>query len=248
MEWILDPEEQDFSVNDIRFDGQEPPAESGWKSIKSSPPYINKINETLWFRAPVHWNEQPYDLRLLTVDWYYLDFIEVYACSDSCRRLLESKETGAVRFGNTIPLIYELSPHDGQSFELYIRVSSLAKLALPMSVWQESELQSFEHRHVLLMGVYVGILLVMALYNLVLSYMLRDRNYLIYVLYVFSAILFALSMNGIGRAYLWGENDWLNGRMIPLVSSLMFGLVLGFFFSLLKVSRWKSWQTYLSRG
>jgi signal transduction histidine kinase len=55
----------------------------------------------------------------------------------------------------------------------------------------------------LLLGVFFGLMIVMALYNLLLYFSLRDKAYLLYVGTTTFAILTTVSTNGLGDQYLW---------------------------------------------
>jgi diguanylate cyclase (GGDEF)-like protein len=57
-----------------------------------------------------------------------------------------------------------------------------------------------------LLAGYFGMLLALALYNLLLWFSLRDHNYLTYVLFATSMAVGQLSLNGFGNQFLWP--DW----------------------------------------
>lgn len=54
-----------------------------------------------------------------------------------------------------------------------------------------------------LLGIFFGLMIVMAIYNLLLYFSLRDRAYLLYVGTTVFAILTTVSTNGLGDQYLW---------------------------------------------
>ena len=57
-----------------------------------------------------------------------------------------------------------------------------------------------------LLALYYGMLLALALYNLLLFLSLRDPVYLAYVLFTVSMAIGQISLNGLGNQYLWP--DW----------------------------------------
>lgn len=55
------------------------------------------------------------------------------------------------------------------------------------------------------LGIYYGILIIMALYNLLIYFSVREKVYLYYVFYVFSGILSTLTDDGLGFQYVWSS-------------------------------------------
>jgi diguanylate cyclase (GGDEF)-like protein len=89
---------------------------------------------------------------------------------------------------------------------VWLRVVSEGTLTVPLQLWQaEAFWQDSLAAYALLAG-YFGILLALALYNLLLWFSLRDHNYLTYVLFATSMALGQLSFNGFGNQFLWP--DW----------------------------------------
>lgn len=65
-------------------------------------------------------------------------------------------------------------------------------------------------REYILLGMYYGILLIMAVYNLFIYFSVREKVYLLYVSYVLSCFLVSFSEDGIGFQYLWPEYPYMN--------------------------------------
>jgi len=72
-----------------------------------------------------------------------------------------------------------------------------------------------------ILGLYYGIIFIMALYNLLLFLTVREKVYLHYVFYVFSCALISFSEDGIGFHYVWPNLPWLN-EIVDTYSSLLF--------------------------
>ncbi len=65
----------------------------------------------------------------------------------------------------------------------------------------------------LLLGVFFGLMTVMALYNLLLYFSLKDKAYLLYVGATIFAILTTVSTNGLGDQYLWSNQPGLDRQV-----------------------------------
>lgn len=65
----------------------------------------------------------------------------------------------------------------------------------------------------LILGVFFGLMVVMAVYNLLLYFSLRDRAYLLYVGVVVFNILTTLAINGLGEQYFWPDSPGLDAEI-----------------------------------
>lgn len=65
----------------------------------------------------------------------------------------------------------------------------------------------------LALGVFFGLMIIMAIYNLLLYFSLKDKAYLLYVATTFFSILTAISTNKLGDQFLWpsykGLDSWI---------------------------------------
>ena len=77
---------------------------------------------------------------------------------------------------------------------------------LPMQMIEASKLSKAEATPILIDGIYMGIMLVMGIYNLLLFFFLRDKAYLFYVGYVFSTLVAVISLRGWSYQLLWPES------------------------------------------
>lgn len=68
------------------------------------------------------------------------------------------------------------------------------------------------------LGLYYGIMLIMAIYNLLMFISLREKVYIYYVLYVFCGILTTLADDGIGYQYVWIHFPHINGLIGPHIA------------------------------
>ncbi len=86
---------------------------------------------------------------------------------------------------------------------VWLRVASEGTLTIPLRLWQPDAFWRDSLTSYALLAVYFGMLLALAAYNLLLWISLRDRNYLIYVLFAASMAVGQLSLNGLGNQFLW---------------------------------------------
>ncbi len=97
----------------------------------------------------------------------------------------------------------------------YLRVQSTAVI-LPLKLWQS---ESLNHKILIeysLLGVYIGGLLIIAVFNLFIFTSVREKVYLYYVLYTLGFAITESSLNGTAFQFLWPNQIWLANRMIVL--------------------------------
>lgn len=93
--------------------------------------------------------------------------------------------------------------------EFYLKVKSGEQVQLPLIIGTQKEI--FEELIVkdLVFGLYLGIIIVMAIYNLFIYITVRDRSYLYYVSYIIFVGLTQVVLQGYGFKYLWPNSVWL---------------------------------------
>ncbi len=87
----------------------------------------------------------------------------------------------------------------------YIRATSSYALTLPLVAWQAQAFDTFQQQVLILQALYIGGLLALLLYNLLLFFSLHDRRFLLYSLYAFFFGIGIIASNGYGRLFIWTE-------------------------------------------
>jgi signal transduction histidine kinase len=92
---------------------------------------------------------------------------------------------------------------------VYIRAKSDKQLQLPVFLMSKQESASTALNRSFFIGGYLGIMLVMILYNLFIYFSIRDENYLYYVIFIFFVTLTQLSFTGYSGYYLFNNQIWI---------------------------------------
>ena len=98
---------------------------------------------------------------------------------------------------------------------LYFRFESKGTQQFPIRLITLELLRQSDTAQTLAFGVYYGILLVLSLYNLVLFFIVRDRSYLFYLLYITGYGLIQLNLNGFAYQFLWPESPTWSNISLP---------------------------------
>lgn len=141
-----------------------------------------------------------------------------------------SNEYKIYKVGSALPFSSRSIPMNNYLFELtseqdtiqfktfYVQISSVHPIAIPMRIGTPIAFMQKSHYDDLGYGIYFGIMIVMALYNLFVFFTLRDKTYLYYVLYVlFVAVAYGTD-KGYTNEFLWVNHEYLNYYFPSLIS------------------------------
>ncbi|HEY8356299.1 MAG TPA: 7TM diverse intracellular signaling domain-containing protein, partial [Ramlibacter sp.] len=115
----------------------------------------------------------------------------------------------------------------GAPTTLYLRLASEGTIAAPLRLWRPAALWQSDQGSYALLAMYFGLLSGLLLYNLLLFVSVRDRAYLVYVLFVAGMATAQAALTGLGYQYLWPAQPWWNSVSPPagICVASVFGLL-----------------------
>ncbi|MDD2829331.1 MAG: sensor histidine kinase [Sulfuricurvum sp.] len=103
----------------------------------------------------------------------------------------------------------ELKLGQNENMTLLLRVQTQGSMQVPLTIYSsQGYFEEGEYTN-LIIGIFYGIFVVIFLYNIILYFYTRDDNYIRYLLFLTTFILWQLSFDGIGRTYLWSQSSWM---------------------------------------
>ena len=184
--------------------GIEQVAGMEFNPVRDDVPNFGISSSTFWIRVHLE-NRTTQTQYLLQVAQPILDFIEFYDPTDSGYRIIqvgEDREFGERPYYDPNYLFpFDIRP--GSSKTIYLKVKAKENVQVPMSVGVRQAILEFTKRKDVYSGLYLGIMLVMLLYNCFIFISTRDNSYLYYVLYLLAVILTQSSIQGYSFQYLW---------------------------------------------
>jgi signal transduction histidine kinase len=122
--------------------------------------------------------------------------------------------------------LFDLNLSSEQTCTYYIRFQNSLPLLFPVRVAPLKVYFEDNHPKDLLQGFYLGIMIVMAIFNFFIYWTNRSKEYLYYVLYVFSFACFFAYNKGISHEFIWNRALWFN-RFTPIFisSGVSFGML-----------------------
>jgi two-component system, sensor histidine kinase RetS len=203
----------------IDFDSVRQLDQSQWEPMQDDVINLGMTLDTHWFRLKTHSTEARLLEINLSIEYPAFDDVLVYIVSD--KRPEERFEMGDTKPFNSrpldnrnfvIPLIYD-------SFEqktIYIRGKTLGAFQLPIAMRSNINFHQFEQNFLFIQGMYVGIFLIMTLYNLIIFSIAKEPTYFHYALNIFAYGTFIASSHGFSFQYVWPNYSSVNEWMIPL--------------------------------
>jgi len=193
--------------------------------------------------------DQPYASNIRTGSTYWLRFRLKSKGAITKQFLLESftfrvnfldvfipNEDGTyneLSTGNKLPFAQRSFHHKNFEFMLpnpgskgkvfYLRFKSDMPLSLVLVIRSLKRFTSYALSEYYLLGLFYGIILVIAFYNLFLFFNIREKAYLFYVFYVLSVACYALSQDGTGFQYIWPGYPGFNAFGVKI---FLFSLVI----------------------
>lgn len=189
-----------------------------WQAIDRRSPNFGFTSHAYWFRFQIANPGSVALERYIEMPISFMDHVRLVQQVGG--KTVQEYDTGDEKPFAQRPVVHQnflfpVQVHPGSN-QFYFRVQSSGTVEAPLRIWEPSAFQVANQREKLAQGMVIGTLLVMVLYNLFVYFGTRDRNYLYYICFALSYLLFQYSLTGYTYAYLWPESVWWNSVTIPL--------------------------------
>ncbi len=180
---------------------------------------------TLGLSRSVHWlrtevknsSGEPY--LYLAFAYPGIDELDVYAVNGS--KIRHIAEAGLSRNDRSnIDLLFELDLEEGSSTMIYLRLRGYKHIHAPVTIGTTAAINKGITGRYLAFGTYLGIMVVLFLYNLFVYSSTKDRNYLFYLMSILILTCTQLSLQGHGPFNYIDISGWLTSR-----AALIFNLL-----------------------
>jgi two-component system NtrC family sensor kinase len=106
---------------------------------------------------------------------------------------------------------------------VYLKIQSKDQIQLPILLGTGQSILNQNLIQNLFFGMYVGIIVIMMLYNLFVAFTVRDSNYYYYIVYIFFVGLTQFTFQGLSFKFLWPDSTWManySSILVPFLSGL----------------------------
>lgn len=224
-------------TNDLSF---EEAISKKYVSTGNSVPNLGISKSTFWIKLSIYNNTDVENL-ILKLGAPMIDKIEFFYPN-------HINEYQSIITGENVPFntrkykdpnfLFDLSIPNKALKIYYLKVSSAEDIVLPITIGTKDV--TFEEIKIvdLISGIYIGIMLVMILYNLFIYLSVRDKSYLYYVMYVLIVLLVQTGLQGYFFQYLWPNSPNFSQYSVFLFSSLSGIAAMGFMNVFLEVKHY----------
>lgn len=197
-------------TNTLSFD--EVVKSKDFKQSTEKVPNLGITENTYWIKFTVKNNTESRRI-LLQLQYPIIDEVEFYSPN------IETKQYDKILTGEIYPFknrevnnqnyLFYLDIPQHQVYTYYMKVKSGEQIQLPLLLGAQKPIFEDLIQKDLVFGLYIGIILVMAIYNLFVYFTVRDKSYIYYVSYIVFVGLTQAVLQGYGFKYLWPNSKWL---------------------------------------
>lgn len=171
------------------------------------------VNST---REELHYFLQHNHSFINRVSFYQLEKGEVIDSGEAGRMVPFSRRDIPHRFQ-----IFKLTIEPNTENVIYMRFSGTGAMIIPLKLSTADAFIRDMGIEQTIVALYYGVMIAMFFYNLFLCISLRDKNYLYYIAFLLTMILYQLNADGLGYQYLWSGNEWLSRYFVIFVWNLV---------------------------
>lgn len=214
---VIDPAESHYDVGKFARYLEDPnhlltvqdfltrPGSFHWQIGRATTPNFGFTASAYWLHFSLDNLSDPGEW-LLEIGYPLLDDVTVLFVEN--QTILQQVHTGDALGFASRPLQHRMFviplPKDASTgLDVYIRVVTSGTMEIPVTLNQQNWFWEEEQPILLLHGIYVGLILVMVLYNLFIYIAVREISYLYYVCYAFFVVAFQFSLDGMAYQFLW---------------------------------------------
>ena len=181
---------------------------------------IGKYN--FWLKFKIR-NESTENHLLLDIPYPILnqiDFYEIEANNQIKHYQLGDIFTFDKRKYKQTNFIFDLQIPPQTEKQFYIKIESGEQIIVPIFVGTERNILQSANQTEMVFGLYLGLIMAMALYNLFLYFMVRDTGYIYYVIYIIFIGLTQASLHGYLFKYFWPDSPEFSNHTLIIFSAL----------------------------
>ncbi len=194
-------------------------------------PNIGQTMSAWWIRFSIQNASGEEKDWLLELNHPLIDYVSLFTAQPKGGFIEEQQGRSMPYTGKEIKrrtFVYELRLKPGETRHFYLRAQSGDGIVFPLRLMSQIEFIKAERKEQIVLGVLLGAMIIIMLYNFFIFFMSRDENYFYLVFFIFSFLFYIISENGIGNEFIWKRFSWmamnciLLGVSLVMISSSMF--------------------------
>lgn len=185
------------------------------RDLPKGTPHLSYSQSTFWLRVPLPQEKSTAEAMLLEIN-YPLSSVEI----------LYQERTGnwkSVETGEKFPFAERAFHHrnlvvplpEGAKSPIWVKVNTPTSIQVPLNLYTPQEFTEKSVRHEFYFGLYFGLLGIMLAFNIVMSFLVRDRSTLYYSAFLLSYAMLQLIINRYAGQFFWPHSHWMIYNSAP---------------------------------
>lgn len=215
-----------LTINDI----QKPEIDAQFKENKDFTPKAQKVKDSYWFKFKIKHNSTSTRNWIIEFFDQTIDELKVYTPNEQ-KQYVEYVFGDQYQFSkreyNHKNFIVDLHNETDKTVTYYVRIKSSQSASAIIVLRNVHWFVQYALDEYLVFGLFYGMVLVFSLYNILMYFAVKQKQYLYYVLYNLSIGLYETCVDGIAFQYLWPNSPAINQYSfgVSLFLSSIFGLL-----------------------
>lgn len=221
-------------------------SDQDWGSLISVHAEDRTLNNSFWFRYDVLQSQRSQAVWWMVVDWTQLEYLRIHVYDHVTQQWQHSKVVGTLfpvadRVVGTRNFVFPLRLTPEHRSTVYVELRTAFNVVMPITIWQRDPYVFHEQVSLVMLGLLMGGIGAMLVYNLCLYFILKEKAYLYYAIYVASVMLYLSCTTGIGNYFVWSASPTWSSRSyaasvgIIILASIVFARE---FLSIRNYDRW----------
>lgn len=201
-----------------------------YEFIKESDSYtLGFVSDTVFAKLDLSEFEDLQDARIVELSNPTFRIVDLYKSEKSASQkesmTLVSKSLS--RFSNYLYPFHFFKVNIEKDTDYFLKIYSKEPINFSISIETEETFNNKYSRSLILVSIYIGIMLALFLYNLLLYFSVKDKVYFFYCLYILFISCIQLSLLGYSYYFIFQENTILYEYSLIVFSSLsgIFGII-----------------------
>ena len=182
-------------------------------------PNLQLSKSDFWIRFSIK-NESDQVQILFALEYPMLSTCEFYSMVDGRVQKLSYDDAFSRRKYKHQNFIFDINLSKGNTSVYYLRVKSSEQMVLPMVIGSEKTIMEKLVTNDLAWGIFIGLILVMVVYNFFIWLSVRDSSYYYYVFYSLFVGLTQITLSGYTYRFIFSDSPELNHLSIILFAGL----------------------------
>ena len=207
-----------YQISSASDPSKPPPDRSSFEPVpeeNKQRDVFNRYDRAYWFSTRLVNDTQSDVRRLLEIKHRYVRLARAWVIKDG--QIIAEQTDGFAggfvdKLINTSSPLFDLTIPAQTDVEIVIFAHSIDRFSWQTALWEPLALGQQHNRHQFLLGILIGIILIMAIFNLAVASVTRERAYFAAGLLVGSILLLQIVVQNIGTFYLWPDYPELTSR------------------------------------